>query len=140
MKTKTSFSLFNAMNRSVLLRLCLLLSFCLLSGCSGWKVDYGEPAAQFMEEDVATKGKEFLNQKITVKGTVTKVDVSDPESSKVILQHVIECNLGKLTKMAESSKIGEVVYVDGLLKACEDGKVILDPSILRDPNAKFDPQ
>ena len=128
------------MNRSFLLHLCLLLSFCFLSGCSGWKTDYGKPVAQFVEEDVVTKGKEFLNKKITVKGMVTKVDISDPESAKVFLQYGIECNLGKLTKMAESSKIGEAVYVDGLLKACEEGKVILDPAVLRDPNAKFDPQ
>ena len=128
------------MNRFAHFRLGLLLSLCFLSGCSGWKVDYGEPAAQFMEEDVATKGKEFLNQKITVKGTVTQVDVSDPKAAKVFLQHGIECNLGKLSRMAESCKNGETVFVDGLLEVCEDGKIILKPAILRDPNATFDPQ
>ena len=128
------------MHRFILLHLFLLYSIFLISGCSGWKTDYGKPAAQFVEEDVATKGKEFLAKKITVKGTVTKVDVSDPKSAKVYLQHGIQCNLGKLAKMAESCKVGETVYVDGLLKVLEEGKVILDPAILRDPNASFQPK
>jgi hypothetical protein len=127
------------MNRSVLFRLCLWGAFCLLCGCTGRNLDYAKPLAQFVEADVAAKGKEFLLKKITVKGTVTNVDVSDANSAKVFLQHGIQCNLGKLTRMAESCKIGETVYVDGLLKACEEGKVILDPAILRDPNAKFEP-
>jgi len=42
--------------------------------------------------------------------------------------------------MAESCKVGETVYVDGLLKVLEEGNVILDPAILRDPNAYFEPK
>jgi len=128
------------MHRFIPLHLCLLFSIFLISGCNGWKTDYGKPAAQFVEEDLSTKGKEFLGKKITVKGKVTKVDVSDPTASKVYLQYGIQCNLGKLTKMAESCKVGESVYVDGLLKVLEEGNVILDPAILRDPNAYFEPK
>lgn len=126
------------MNRFTLFSLFLLFSF--FSGCTGLKLDYGDPAAQFVEEDVATKGKDFLSKIITVKGTVTKVDVSDPKAAKVFLQHGIQCNLGKLTRMAESCQVGETVYVDGKLTVCEEGNIILDPASKRDPNAKFEPK
>ncbi len=64
----------------------LLIIAGLGSGCGkGWQMDYGQPAAQFLQEDVASKGKAFLGKKITVKGTVTKVDVSALKSAQIHL-------------------------------------------------------
>jgi hypothetical protein len=111
------------------------------SGCGkGWQMDYGKPAAQFLQEDVASKGKALLGKKITVKGTVTKVDVSAPNSAQIQLTGGIECNLGEFKAMAESCKIGDTVYVDGFLKRCEEGDILIDPAMLRDPTAPFSPE
>ena len=103
-------------------------------------MDYGLPAAQFLEEDIASKGKAFVGKKITVKGTVTKVDVSNPRSARIHLTGGIECNLGKFKAMAESCKMGDTVYVDGFLERCEKGNVLVESAILRDPTAPFSPE
>ena len=56
------------------------------SGCGkGWEMDYGKPAAQFLQADLATKEQAVIGKKITVKGTVTKVDVSSPDAARVCL-------------------------------------------------------
>ena len=54
-------------------------------------MDYGEPVAQFLQEDVGQKGKAFLGKKVTVKGTVTKVDVGDPDAAWIHLEGGIRC-------------------------------------------------
>jgi len=111
------------------------------SGCGkGWQMDYGKPAAQFLQTDLAAKGEAFVGKKITVKGTVAKVDVGDPESAWVHLAGGIKCDLGKFQAMAESCKIGDTVYVDGFLKRCEEGDILIDPAMLRDPTAPFSPE
>ena len=115
----------------------------LLVGCSrGWILDYHEPAEQFLAKDVTTKAKPYVGRhlKITIKGIVSKVDVSNPDSSMIYLKNGIECNLGKWSRMASSCKIGEVVFIDGFLKRCDEDKVLLEPAILRDPTAKFTPK
>lgn len=110
-------------------------------GCDkGLQMDYGQPAAQFLEEGVAAMGKEYVGKKITVKGTVTKVEVSDPESSWIHLNEGVRCNLGKFKAMAQNSKVGDTVYVDGFLKHCEKGDVLIEPAMLRDPTAPFSPE
>ena len=113
-----------------------------LVGCSkGWILDYHEPAEQFLAKDVAIKAKPYVGRhlKITIKGIVSKVDVSNPDSSMIYLKNGIECNLGKWSRMASNGKVGEVVYIDGFLKRCDEDKVLLEPAILRDPTAKFSP-
>jgi hypothetical protein len=113
-----------------------------LVGCSkGWILDYHEPAEQFLAKDVATQAKPYVGRhlKITIKGIVSKVDVSNPDSLMIYLKNGIECNLGKWSRMASSCKVGEVVYIDGFLKRCDEDKVLLEPAILRDPTAKFSP-
>lgn len=76
------------------------------SGCgTGWKMDYGKPAAQFLQADLASQGEAFVGKKITVKGTVAKVDVSDPKTAWIHLSGGIQCNLGKFKALAESCKI-----------------------------------
>jgi len=110
------------------------------SGCGkGLQMDYGKPAAQFLQADLASQGKAFIGKKITVKGTVVKVDVSDPKSAWVHLAGGIQCDLGKFRAMAESCRIGDTVYIDGILKRCEEGDILIDPAILRDPTAEFSP-
>ncbi len=127
--------------RKIFFPVFILTFTSLVGGCGkGWQMDYGEPAAQFLQEDIASKGKEYVGKKITVKGTVTKVDVSDPNAAWIHLTGGIECNLGKFKAMAESEPIGATVYVDGFLKRCQKGDVLLDPAMLRDPTAPFSPQ
>ena len=104
-----------------------------LVGCSkGWILDYHEPAEQFLAKDVATQAKPYVGRhlKITIKGIVSKVDVSKPDSSMIYLKNGIECNLGKWSRMVSSCKVGEVVYIDGFLKRCDEDKVLLEPATL----------
>jgi len=108
--------------------------------CStGGKMDFGQPAAQFLQADLASQGKVFLGEKITVKGTVKKVDLGDPKAAWVYLEGGVRCSFGKFTAMAESCEIGETVFVDGILQRCEAGDALLAPAILRDPAAPFTP-
>jgi len=110
----------------------------LLVGCGkGCELDYGQPTAQFLAKDLPSKAKIYVGKKITVKGTVTRVDISNPNSSRVYLKDGIECNLGRLQAMATSCKIGDTVLVDGFLKRCDDGDILIEPALLRDPAAKF---
>ena len=128
--------------KSLLTQILITIVAVLLVGCSrGWILDYHEPAEQFLAKDVATKAKPYVGRhvKITIKGIVSKVDVSNPNSSMIYLKDGIECNLVKWSRMASSCKIGEVVFIDGFLKRCDEDKVLLEPAILRDPTAKFIP-
>lgn len=121
--------------------LTLLVLAGLGSGCGkGWQMDYGKPEAQFLQADLASQGKPFIGKKITVKGTVAKIDVSDPKSSWLHLAHGIQCDLGKFKAMAESCKVGDTVYVDGFLIRCEEGDILIGPAMLRDPTAPFSPK
>lgn len=121
--------------------LVMLILAGLGSGCGkGWQMDYGKPEAQFLQADLASQGKSFVGKKITVKGTVAKLDVSDPKSAWIHLSGGIQCNLGKFKAMAESCKIGDTVHVDGFLKRCEEGDMLIDPAMLRDPKAPFSPK
>ena len=47
-----------------------MMSFLILvslgAGCQGLKMGYGQPAAQFLEADVATAGTKYLGKKITI--------------------------------------------------------------------------
>ena len=115
-----------------------LIAVVLLVGCGkGYELDYGQPAAQFLAIDVPSKAKSYVGEKITVKGTVTRVDISNPTSSKIYLKEGIECNLGGFRAMATSCKIGDTVFVDGFLKRCDDGDILIEPALLRDPTEKF---
>lgn len=110
-------------------------------GCGkGWRMDYGQPVAQFLQEDVEEKGKPYIGQKITVKGTVAAIDTSDPAASMIKLTSGITCDLGTFKAMAESVKAGDTVYVDGFLKRCEKDDVVLAPAMLRDSKAPFNPK
>ncbi len=122
------------------LTLVLIAAF-VFSVCSpkSWEMDYGKPAAQFHEKEVSAKGRAFIGKKITVKGIVDKVDTSDPESTWILLSGGTRCNFGKFKAMAESCRVGEEVYVDGFLKRCNEGDVLIEPAMLRDPTAPFDP-
>ena len=127
--------------RGVLQLALLLMPAMLFVGCGkGWSLDYAKPKSQFLAKDVAVKGKTYVGDKITVKGTVTKVDVSDPSSAKIYLEDGIECNLGKFKAMATSCKVGDTVFVDGFLERCQEGDILLQPAMLRDPTAAFVPQ
>ena len=78
-------------------------------------------------------------KKITVKGVVTKHDLTDPQNCMVYLGEGIACNFGHLKAMAESYKVGDEVYVDGFLERLEEGDILLVPAMGRDPEAPFHP-
>lgn len=42
--------------------------------------------------------------------------------------------------MAESKQPGEVAYVDGFLKRCDEAGILIEPAMLRDPTAPFQPR
>ena len=110
------------------------------AGCGkGWQMDYGQPAAQFLQADVAANGRAFVGKKITVKGTVTRIDVSNPKTTRIHLAGGIVCNFGAKT-MAETFKPGDTIYVDGFLTRCESEDVVIDPAMSRDPTAPFTPK
>ncbi|MBC8261531.1 MAG: hypothetical protein H8E43_06900 [Planctomycetia bacterium] len=109
-------------------------------GCQGLNMDYGKPAAQFLEEDVAELGKNYLRKKITIKGVVTRVEVSPPKDVSIFLGHGIECDLGDVVNAAKHFSIGKTVYMDGILRKCEPGTILLEPVLERDPKAPFNPK
>lgn len=111
------------------------------SGCvKDWQMDYGKPAAQFHEQDVLLKGKAFVGKKITIKGVVEEVDTSNADSAWILLADGTRCNFGANKVMAESFHPGDTIYVDGFLKRCEEGNVVVDPAMSRDRTAPFDPK
>ena len=113
----------------------------LVAGCgSGWVLDYGEPAAQFLATDLASGGATFVGEKVTVKGIVTKIDTFDAGSAWIHLQGGIRCDLGNFATMAEGCEVGETAFVDGILERCEEGNILLSPAVLRDPEALFSPR
>ena len=126
------------MNRS-LLKMSLLILVSLSLGCRGVIMDYGKPAAQFLEKDVATAGTEYLGKKITIKGTVTRIDVSQPQSAWIHLGNGIRCDFSGFRAMAQSKSPGDTCFIDGILKDCEEGNILLESAMLRDPTAPFSP-
>ena len=113
-----------------------------VSGCNflkGWQMDYGRVKAQFEEGDLAGKGKAFVGEKVTVRGVVKRVDLSDEGNPKVVLTQGTECHFGRMLGMAKGMSVGETVYIDGFLEKCGDGEVILKPAMSRDPKAPFNP-
>ena len=102
-------------------------------------MDYGTPAAQFNEDALLEKGKPFIGKKITVKGVVRRQDLSDPKNCKIYLGHSICCNLGDKIRQAENYTPGMTVFIDGFLKRCEEGDILLEPAAGRDPKAPFNP-
>jgi len=102
-------------------------------------LEYGQPAAQFLAKDVAAKAKAYKNKKVTIKGTVTRIDITNPNSPRIYLKEGIKCNFGRLKLMASRCKVGDTVYVDGILNISDERNIFLDPAVKRDPAAKFIP-
>jgi hypothetical protein len=124
--------------KSTLLKMSFLILVSLSVGCQALKMDYGQPAAQFLEKDVATAGKKYLGKKITIKGTV--IDVSNPQAGWIHLGNGIRCDFSRLPAMAQSKKPGDICFIDGILKECEEGNILLESAMLRDPTAPFSPE
>lgn len=128
------------MNRLFYLRLILCVAMTGLLGCGqSWQLDYSKPAADFNEDAVLAKAKPYIGELITVKGVVTRQDLSDSDNNKIYLGHSICCNLGKFQTMAETYKVGDTVFITGFLKRCDEEGILLEPAIGRDPKAEFNP-
>ena len=118
-----------------------LFSVGLAGGCGqAWKLDYGEPAAQFLSSSAPTLFGEYAGKKVSIKGVVTSIDAADPQNVWLELDHGIRCNFRKFKAMANEHKVGDVVIVDGILSMSEAAQPILDPAISRDMAAPFSPQ
>ena len=123
------------MNKKIVISLIFTIFF---SGCQGWILDYGKPAAQFLEKDVLTHSEDYLGEKITVKGIVFEVNAG--ENAKLILESGIECRFHKRgVQWADQIEKGDEVYVDGILKRIDKDHVLMSPVGLRDPGAPFNP-
>ena len=121
--------------------LFFLVSPLMLSGgCgTGWRMDYGEPAAQFLSANVTMRGSKYLGEKVTVQGIVTEVLPGQADGAWVYLDNGIRCNLRDFRGMAEGVRVGKTILIDGILRQCTDDDVLLDPALLRDPTAPFRP-
>jgi hypothetical protein len=126
--------------RAICLFMIPMTAFGGIISCTGWKMDYGKPAAQFQQESLLEKGKPYIGKKITVKGKVERIDTSNPETAWVYLEGGVRCNFGEFDLMAKENKIGETVFVDGILRRCEPGDILLEPALNRDKRAPFNPQ
>tara|TARA_B100000614_G_scaffold262746_1_gene298188 strand:+ start:938 stop:1318 length:381 start_codon:yes stop_codon:yes gene_type:complete len=123
------------MNKKIVISLIFTIFF---SGCQGWILDYGKPAAQFLEKDVLTHSEDYLGEKITVKGIVFEVNAG--ENAKLILESGIECRFHKRgVQSADQIEKGDEVYVDGILKRVDKDHVLMSPVVLRDSRASFNP-
>ena len=111
----------------------------LLTGCQGWTMDYGRPAAQFEARDAIALAPGYLRKKVSVRGRVRTVDTSDPERCVVNLDHGVIAHFGTFKAAAEACKVGAVVHLDGFVKATNPSGVTLAPAFGRDPQAPFDP-
>ena len=111
----------------------------LLGGCQGWTMDYGRPAAQFEARDAIALAPDHLRKKVTVRGRVSAVDTSDPERCVLKLDHGVTAHFGTFKRATESYKVGEIVYLDGIVKAVDPSGITLDPAFGRDPQAPFTP-
>ena len=127
------------MKTTALLAVLVIVTF--VGGCTtGARMDYGTPAAQFTQEDVLEKGTAYVGTKITVKGMVEGIDITDPANAWLHLDGGIRCNFRTLKAMVVSCKVGDSVYVDGILKRCKDDGVLIEPALLRDSAASFEPK
>ena len=111
----------------------------ILGGCQGWTMDYGRPAAQFETRDAIALAPDYLRKKVSVRGRVSAVDTSDPEHCVVKLNHGVTAHFGTFKAAAEACKVGEVVHLDGIVKAADPSGITLDPAFGRDPQAPFAP-
>ena len=127
-------------NRPLWVLSLFLVVALLMTGCgTGWRMDYGEPAAQFLSANVAIQGPKYLGEKVTVKGIVTEVLPDQADGAWVYLDNGIRCNLGDFRAMANEVSVGETILIDGILRQCTDDDVLLDPALPRDPTAPFQP-
>ena len=126
--------------RTLMMLLTLLFVLSWATGCGPLGgLDYGKAKAHFNEGDLLEKGKPYVGKLIVVKGVVTKQDLSDPLNSKIYLHHSICCNIGDRQRQAKSYDVGKTVFIKGTLKRCEEGDILLEPAIGRDPSAEFNP-
>ena len=62
------------------------------------------------QEDLAVEGKTFEGKKITLKGIITKTDLSGPKAARLHMKGGIECNFGQ-----------GACGVEGLRRVCGGG-------------------
>ena len=127
------------MNTRSLTFLAVVILASLGSGCGrAWQMDYGEPAAQFCAQDIASKGQPFIGKKITVKGKVLRVENRE-DGNHIYLEHDIHGVFPAWQWGEDDLKAGDEIYVDGFLEKCTEGDVLLTPALKRDPTSSFKP-
>ncbi len=103
------------------------------------RTDYGKPAFQYEAADVAALAGKALNKKITVRGEVTKVDVTNPKHCLVTMKPGMTFDFLEFQAAAQACKVGDTVYIDGVLKRHGKDEILLAPAFTRDPKAPFMP-
>ena len=109
-------------------------------GCNyseGWVMDYHKPHAQFHAEDIYSKAEKFIGKKVTIKGKILNVENRD-DGNHIYLEHNIHC-IFPSWHWGGNLKVGETIYIDGILKSIEDDQVFISPALKRDPLATFKP-
>ena len=118
-----------------------LASYFLTSaGCQGWVMDYGEPAAQFEARDAAGLARDYLNQKVSVRGAIFRVDTAELPRCIVELEGGVTAIFRHWQVQPSWCRVGEVAYIDGIVEGVTPGKVTLEPAMGRDHRAPFDPE
>ena len=115
---------------------CFLLT---CSSCQGWVMDYGEPAAQFEATDAAAAARDYLRQKVSVRGVVVSVDTAALPRCVVELEGGVTAVFRGGQVHDDWCRVGEVAYLDGIVARAAPGEVVLQPAVGRDPMASFDP-
>ena len=104
-------------------------------------MDYGDPEARFEAANAVGLAPEYLGEKVSVRGTVVGVVVSDLGSTEatVTLEDGVRARFGDMVEMATSCEAGQVVPIDGFVRTADQSTVTLEPAMLRDPAAPFEP-
>lgn len=137
----SAMNLLTPLRRLLPASVALALLVPLVGGCQGWEMTYGDSKAQFEAADAMALAREYVGEKVTVRGTVVGVVVSELGSTQatVTLEGGVRAQFGDMVEMAMSCEAGEVVYIDGFVRAVDQSTVTLEPAALRDPTAPFEP-
>lgn len=125
-------------SRSLVVTACTAVAL-LCNACDGWTLDYGTPAAQFEARDARHFAGDYRGRKVTVRGVVSAVDVSEPACCVVTLEHGVVGLFGARRAAAEEYAVGATVYLDGIVASVDATTVTLEPVTGRDPTARYEP-
>ncbi|MBI1371675.1 MAG: hypothetical protein GC159_02780 [Phycisphaera sp.] len=120
----------------------LTLSLGALPGCHGGVIDGAKPVAQFESADAVVHAGEYLGKKITVRGVVTSIIPprrKDSTECVVELDGCVFAVFDDYQTAKKACKVGETVYIDGVVDEADGAEIDLKSVVARDPKAPFTP-